>query len=112
MPPDIGEYLVRFLDKRPGVSPDLTLRTIRPGDRYLLCSDGLSGVISADAIQDVLARVDDLDEVVTTLVRLAHEAGAPDNVTVIAVDLPDGAWQPGTSGPRVLGAAATAVAAS
>jgi PPM family protein phosphatase len=111
MPPEISEYLVRFLDARPGWSPDLTLRTARPGDRYLICSDGLSGVLCPAAIRDVLAGIGDLDEVAETLVGLAHGAGAPDNVTLIAVDVPDGIWDERARSPVILGAAASMAAA-
>jgi protein phosphatase len=99
---------VRYLDARPGWSPDLTLRAVRPGDRYLICSDGLSGVVSPDVIRDALADAGDMDEAVAELTRLAHEAGAPDNVTLIAIDVPGGAWQERQGTPLVLGAAALA----
>jgi protein phosphatase len=111
MPSETSEYLVRFLDGRPGWSPDLTPSTVRPGDRYLICSDGLSGVLGADTIR-VLLNVDDIDQAVEVLVRKTHEAGAPDNVTVIAVDLPDGTWQEREGSPIVLGAAASLADAS
>ena len=52
MPASIGGYLVRYLDARPGWSPDLTLRAVRPGDRYLICSDGLNGFADPDAIRE------------------------------------------------------------
>jgi serine/threonine protein phosphatase PrpC len=104
MPACIGGYLVRYLDARPGWSPDLTLHTVRPGDRYLICSDGLSGFVGPDAIRDVLAD-GDIDQVPDSMVRLAYEAGAPDNVTVIAVDVPDGSWQERNGSPLALGAA-------
>jgi protein phosphatase len=107
MPPAIGEYLVRFLDARPGWSPDLTLRAARPGDRYLICSDGLSSVIEAGVMRSVLSGAGYVDQAVTDLVRLAHEAGAPDNVTVIAVDLPDGTWHEQEGRPVIAGAAAS-----
>jgi serine/threonine protein phosphatase PrpC len=107
MPSEIGEYLVRFLDGRPGWSPDLTPHEVLPGDRYLICSDGLSSVLSADAIQDVLASIDDIDEAVEVLIRQTHELGAPDNVTLIVVDLPDGTWQERKGHPIILGAAAS-----
>jgi len=106
MPSQIGENLVRFLDGRPGWSPDLTLRTADPGDRYLICSDGLSGVLGAELIQDALADVPDLDQVVSDLMRLTHEAGAPDNITMIAMDVPDGRWDERGGSPIVLGSAA------
>jgi PPM family protein phosphatase len=112
MPSGIGEYLVRFLDRRPGWSPDLTLRTAMPGDRYLICSDGLSGVLSPDRIREVLKGTGDLDRAVETLIRETYAAGAPDNVTVITVDLPEGAWQERDGSPVVVGAAANLAAAT
>lgn len=105
-PPAIGSYLVRFLDARPGWSADLALHTAYPGDRYLICSDGLSGFVSANAIRDVATDVEGADQTVTELVGLATAAGAPDNVTVIVVDVPDGAWHERVENPLVLGAAA------
>ena len=107
MPAQTAAYLVRYLDARPGWSPDLTLRAARPGDRYLICSDGLNGVVSPEVICDVLTDVGDLDQAVAELIRLAHEAGAPDNVTLIAIDVPGGVWQERQGTPIVLGAAAT-----
>lgn len=107
MPAQTGEYLVRFLDARPGWSPDLTVRAARPGDRYLICSDGLSGVVGPEVIRDVLADTGDLDQAVGDLTRLAHDAGAPDNVTLIVTDVSGGAWQERREAPLVLGAAAS-----
>lgn len=106
MPARISEYLVRYLDARPGWSPDLTLRSVQPGDRYLICSDGLSGFTSAEAIRDVLAGRAEVAQAADGLVALAYAAGAPDNVTVIVVDLPDGAWAEREGSPLVMGAAA------
>jgi serine/threonine protein phosphatase PrpC len=105
-PTEIGSYLVRFLDARPGWSADLTLRTAHPGDRYLICSDGLSGFVTVNAIRDVLAQAGEVDQAVAGLIDLAHTVGAPDNVTVIVADVSDGAWRERTENPLVLGAAA------
>src|SRR5204863_4177938 len=77
MPPAIGSYLVRFLDARPGWSADLTLHTAHPGDRYLICSDGLTEFVTTDAIRDVVKRVEEVNYAVAELVDLAHTAGAP-----------------------------------
>jgi protein phosphatase len=107
MPAQTAAYLVRYLDARPGWSPDLTLRAARPGDRYLICSDGLTGVVGPEVIRDALTDAGDLDQAVAELIRLAHKAGAPDNVTLIAIDVPDGVWQERQGTPVVLGAAAT-----
>jgi protein phosphatase len=106
MPAEISEYLVRFLDGRPGWSPDLTLRTAHPGDRYLICSDGLSSYVGDALIRGVLADTGDLDQVVAALVEGTLDAGAPDNVTVIVVDVPSGNWQERGDPPLVVGSAA------
>jgi PPM family protein phosphatase len=106
MPAQTAGYLVRYLDARPGWSPDLTLRAAHPGDRFLICSDGLSSVVGPDAIRDVLADADDPDQAVTDLTRLADEGGAPDNVTLIVAEVPDGTWHERHGVPLVLGAAA------
>jgi serine/threonine protein phosphatase PrpC len=111
-PPEIGEYLVRFLDGRPGWSPDLTLWNAMPGDRYLICSDGLSGVLNHDVIRHVLTGTSDLDLALEALTRLTYEAGAPDNVTMIAADVPEGTWRERDMDARILGAAASVAGTS
>ncbi len=93
------------------LSPDLSMREARPGDRWLLCSDGLSGFVSVDTIAETLRATPDPDTCVDRLLQLALRAGGGDNVTVIVADvvdldaLPDGT-QP-TGRPQVVGAAAT-----
>jgi len=62
----------------------------RPGDRWLICSDGLSGVVKHDAIAATLASKDAPKAVGERLVRQTLEAGAPDNVTVVIVDIDRG----------------------
>ena len=66
---------------------DLQLRDARAGDRYLLCSDGLSAVVPAEAITSVLTTIADPDEAVTKLISLANEGGGPDNITCIVADV-------------------------
>jgi PPM family protein phosphatase len=104
-PPRISTIIVRYLDGRADRSPDLTLRMTLPGDRYLICSDGLSGVLTSRVIRDVLASAEDTDQAAADLLRLTHEAGAPDNVTAIVADVPEGIWRAAEGGPVVLGAA-------
>ena len=111
-PAELSGIIVRYLDGRSDRSPDLTLRTTLPGDRYLICSDGLSGVLETRVIRDVLASVEGADQAVTDLIQLTHEAGAPDNVTVIVADLPDGTWRAPEGSPVILGAAASLAKAS
>jgi protein phosphatase len=57
------------------------------GDRYVLCSDGLSDVVDDEAIADALASEPDVAQCARLLVQLALAAGAPDNVTVIVADV-------------------------
>lgn len=86
--PNLPAKISRFLDGRlDGRSPDLTARELHAGDRFLLCSDGLSGVVSVDRIRDVLAGTANLNEAADRLVELALEEGGQDNITVIIVDV-------------------------
>ena len=68
------------------VEPDVSIREARAGDRYLLCSDGLSDVVSTETILETL-RIPDVQECADRLVELALRSGGPDNVTVIVADV-------------------------
>ena len=81
--------LLRALDGRTISKPDLTPLETYPGDRYLLCSDGLSGVVSEQTLHQTLASVRDLDKVTLRLVGLAIKGGGPDNITCIVADVID-----------------------
>ena len=70
------------------VEPDLSMREARPGDRYVLCSDGLSSFVSFETIHDGLA-IDDPEDAAERLIDLALRAGGPDNVTVVVADVLD-----------------------
>ena len=74
-------------DSQADVAPDETMREAIVGDRWLLCSDGLSGVVSADTIAEVLTDVHDPAECAEELIRLALLAGGPDNVTCVVADI-------------------------
>ena len=78
--------LMRALDGMNPVEADLSVREARAGDRFLLCSDGLSGVVSDREIASALSSGEPTG-VVTRLVDLALERGAPDNVTVVVADV-------------------------
>ncbi len=87
--------------------PDLVVRQGRIGDRYLICSDGLSDYVARDTIDEVLLGVADPGECADRLVALALRAGAPDNVTVVVGDLVDAVRTKAPSTvPEVVGAAA------
>ncbi|MGH3742121.1 MAG: PP2C family protein-serine/threonine phosphatase [Micromonosporaceae bacterium] len=69
------------------LSPIEELLTPEPGDRYLLCSDGLSDVVRHDEIEATLSQHADLEHAVEQLIKLALRAGAPDNVSVVLIDV-------------------------
>ncbi|NUT32905.1 MAG: MerR family transcriptional regulator [Hamadaea sp.] len=79
--------LIRALTADGAAEPDLSLHDAHPGDRYLLCSDGLSAVVAQDALLGVLTRVEDPAEAVGELVALAYAADAPDNVACVVADV-------------------------
>jgi PPM family protein phosphatase len=68
------------------VEPDVSIREARAGDRYLLCTDGLSDVVTAETILETL-HIPDAQECADRLVELALRGGGPDNVTVIVADV-------------------------
>lgn len=70
------------------VEPDISVREARVGDRYLLCSDGLSSVVSADTLLEAL-EIADPEACADQLIELALRGGGPDNVTCIVADVID-----------------------
>ncbi len=75
------------------VEPTLTMREVRLGDRYLLCSDGLSDPVSDETIQDAL-KIPDVTDSADRLIELALRGGGPDNVTVVVADVVDNDYGP------------------
>ncbi|SCL23098.1 protein phosphatase [Micromonospora nigra] len=80
--------LTRALDGR-DIDPEYSVRQVLPGDRYLICSDGLSGVVSAETIAETMREYADPQQCVERLVQLALRGGGPDNITVIIADATD-----------------------
>ncbi|MDT4989157.1 MAG: family protein phosphatase [Micromonosporaceae bacterium] len=80
--------LFRALDGR-DAEPEYSVRQAVPGDRYLLCSDGLSSVVSAETIADTLREYANPDQCAERLIQLALRGGGPDNITVIVADVTD-----------------------
>lgn len=78
-------HLSRAVGIWPTVAIDVVLATPRPGDVYLLCSDGLTKMVDDAKIERVLAELPTPKEMAETLVRLANENGGLDNVSVIVV---------------------------
>jgi serine/threonine protein phosphatase PrpC len=96
--------LTRALDGRDLVSPDLSVREARLGDRFLLCTDGLSTVVSEETMAEALAQPEP-QNAADRLVELALKGGGPDNVTVVVADVVDAATSH-PDAPVVAGAAA------
>lgn len=83
------------------VEPTLTVREAHAGDRYLLCSDGLSDPVSFDTIQEAL-QIADVTESADRLIEMALRGGGPDNVTVVVADVVD--YEYGQTQPILAGA--------
>ena len=80
--------LMRALDGR-DADPDYSVRQAVAGDRYLICSDGLSGVVSDETIAATLKEYRDPNQASERLIQLALRGGGPDNITVIVADVTD-----------------------
>jgi PPM family protein phosphatase len=81
--------VMRALQSSVPAEPDLAMIKAKVGDRYLLCSDGLSDVVSDDTVHKTLTQHADLDEAVGQLVDLAIRSGGPDNITCVLADVID-----------------------
>jgi protein phosphatase len=101
--------ITNSLDGREGIELDLSVRETRAGDRYLLCSDGLSGVVSGDTLRETLLNEADTDVAVEQLVELALKGGGPDNITAIVADVVEVETKPPSAVPVTVGAAAEGV---
>ncbi|NAZ88032.1 Stp1/IreP family PP2C-type Ser/Thr phosphatase, partial [Kineococcus indalonis] len=99
--------IMRVLTGRDDDTADVSVREARPGDRYLLCSDGLSGVVSHETLQETLAAGEAPDTTCERLVELALRGGGPDNVSCVVADVVElGGGPPPSTTPQVVGAAA------
>ena len=79
--------IMQALGTEGDIDPDFWLRPISAGERFLLCSDGLTGEVTDEQIADILASRQDPQQVVDDLVELALEHGGRDNVTVVVLDV-------------------------
>jgi protein phosphatase len=68
------------------ITPVLIEYEVKPGDKFLICSDGLSNVVSNSEIHDYLKN----ENVIDDLIALTYERGAPDNVTIVVAEVGDG----------------------
>jgi hypothetical protein len=78
-----NNIILQALGTSDTVQVDLTYVELRRGDRLMLCSDGLSGMVRNDEIREVLSTVEDSAEACRVLIERANQAGGHDNITVV-----------------------------
>ena len=83
---EYSNIILQALGTAESVQVDLTFLELRRGDRLMLCSDGLSGLVHPQVIREVLSNVRDPRGACATLIELARNGGGHDNITVIVVD--------------------------
>ncbi|MCA9664469.1 MAG: Stp1/IreP family PP2C-type Ser/Thr phosphatase [Myxococcales bacterium] len=79
--------ITRALGMRDSVQVDIKTEDVQEGDLYLLCSDGLSGMVTDDEMEEILKKNEDLERVVAELVDGANRAGGTDNITTLVLQL-------------------------
>jgi serine/threonine protein phosphatase PrpC len=82
-----SNVILQALGSTEEIRVDLTVVSVRRGDRLLVCSDGLYGFVADEVIQSVLACHEDLDEACDKLIVLAKEAGGRDNISAVLCEL-------------------------
>jgi PPM family protein phosphatase len=104
--------ITRALGPEPRVEVDTLTYPARPGDVYLLCSDGLTGMVSEDRIGEILGESASLKAAGQSLIREANERGGRDNITVVLFRLEEvaGAADPEVDRPTEIGIAAPTAA--
>jgi protein phosphatase len=100
--------VTRVMTGQPDDEPDTSLREAKIGDRFLLCSDGLSDFVGADVIEEILREAASPGDAADRCIEVALKASTRDNVTVIVADVVDADSDdlPSTV-PQVVGAAAS-----
>ena len=78
--------LYRALGQMDPFDPDLDQFSIQKGERLLICSDGLWGVLEPEQLRGILNKSDDLDQTACDLVRAANKSGGPDNISVVLLE--------------------------
>ena len=78
--------ILKVLNGQPNHSPDLEMAEVRAGDRYLICSDGLCGMVTDAAIEQLVGGQDP-EQVADDLIRIAYAQGGLDNITMILADV-------------------------
>jgi PPM family protein phosphatase len=94
--------ITRALGTDPGPRPDVWFIAPLAGDRYLLCTDGLTREVPVDRLADLLGTMPDPVSAADELVEQALRAGGRDNVSVVVVDVLEGADRPWLDRPTTL----------
>jgi len=97
--------ILKALDGMREVEPDLFMVELEAGDRLMLCSDGVSGVLTDGRLADILA-TGSCDYAAVEMIRAALEAGSTDNVTCLVADVLESDHAPEEGEPLLVGAAA------
>ena len=86
-----GHPQKNVITKALGISPDVNADVFHvkasPKSRFLMCSDGLTNMLSDETIENTLSRSESLEDGVKTLINMANEAGGSDNITVILAEV-------------------------
>jgi protein phosphatase len=97
--------ITRVLSGDPDDEPDLSGREARLGDRYLVCSDGLTAVVSDPTLAEALAEHGSPAGCAEALVQMALRGGGPDNITCVVAHVVDASTGDASTLPEVVGAA-------
>ncbi len=95
-----SNIILQALGTTEDVSVDLTFLELRQGDRIMMCSDGLSGMVHAEIIREVLAEVKDIPACCARLIEMANAGGGHDNITCIIADFDGPGLGPAETAPK------------
>lgn len=95
-----SNIILQALGTTEEVSVDLTFLELRQGDRIMLCSDGLSGLVHAELIQEVMAEGDDLKAMTHKLIEMANAGGGHDNITCVMAEFGGEGLAPAKGSPE------------
>ena len=91
--------ITRALGTEDGVTVDTKILPVEVGDRFVLCSDGLTDMVREEGVEEILSRhPEDPEGAVRELLSAALEAGGNDNITVVAIDFKERKEEPGAAG--------------
>lgn len=82
--------ITRHVAMAPPAQPDVSPVDLAPGDRILLCSDGLHGVVNDASLEQILGARHPAGETCAALIAAANQGGGPDNITAVVIDITGG----------------------